>query len=281
MKTNPSLHLFELPALWDREAWLTNQENHARFEVAAASIPVGVKSLLDVGTGNGLFLSCLESKNVQFVLTGLEPSLAGASARLCRAVVHVGSGDAIPFADGSFDVVTALEVLEHLPCGVFESCLRELSRVALMYILVTVPYRDSLWKITCQQCGCKFNPYYHVRSFVDGTFVGLIPGFELVKVEPFGEVLRQPVLEKLARVKELLGGRGPTYDHAVCPQCNFGGTATTPAEPRRVEVANRQAAPKSIRLKRIVRRLIPAQHSYHWYMALYRRSQPEPRQDKT
>ena len=53
-----------------------------------------------------------------------------------------GSGDRLPFKDGSFDLVAALDVLEHIPSGRREDFLAELGRVSADGILVSVPRRD-------------------------------------------------------------------------------------------------------------------------------------------
>jgi SAM-dependent methyltransferase len=50
----------------------------------------------------------------------------------------IGSVDALPFASQSFDVVTCLEVLEHLEDPV--RAVRELARVARRAVVVSVPY---------------------------------------------------------------------------------------------------------------------------------------------
>ena len=46
-----------------------------------------------------------------------------------------------PFPDGSFDVVTALEVLEHIPD--VESAVRAAVRMARRYVVVTVPSKPD------------------------------------------------------------------------------------------------------------------------------------------
>ena len=59
-----------------------------------------------------------------------------------RAGFVRGSGDRLPFKDGSFDLVAALDVLEHVPSGRREGFLAEIGRVSADGILVSVPRRD-------------------------------------------------------------------------------------------------------------------------------------------
>jgi hypothetical protein len=47
---------------------------------------------------------------------------------------------ALPFADGSYDVVTALDVIEHLPKEAGWTLLDELERVCRGHLIVLTPY---------------------------------------------------------------------------------------------------------------------------------------------
>jgi SAM-dependent methyltransferase len=62
-----------------------------------------------------------------------------------RVSFHAASAYDLPFEDGSFDCVCALEVLEHLERP--RDALTELSRVSRRWLLVSVP-REPAWRIT-------------------------------------------------------------------------------------------------------------------------------------
>lgn len=51
-----------------------------------------------------------------------------------------GSVTAIPFGDGSFDVVVGYEVLEHIPFEDFEKALSEISRVSKTGAIISLPH---------------------------------------------------------------------------------------------------------------------------------------------
>ena len=56
---------------------------------------------------------------------------------------RVMKAEAMPFADGEFDMASAIEVLEHVPDP--EHTVAEMARVAKRWILVSVP-REPLWR---------------------------------------------------------------------------------------------------------------------------------------
>jgi ubiquinone/menaquinone biosynthesis C-methylase UbiE len=100
--------------------------------------------LLDVGSGRGTFLWPLLDAFPTLPVTAIDASEERAA--LLTAVVAGGfptlatrSADAtdLPFADDSFDGVTLLEVLEHIPDA--QAALAEAVRVARRFVLLSVP----------------------------------------------------------------------------------------------------------------------------------------------
>src|SRR5262245_61971007 len=99
--------------------------------------------LLDLGCGTGGVLPHLAPYGEAI---GLDP--APEAAKYCRqreVPMVVGSGLELPFADGSFDAVLALDVIEHVADDV--ALLREARRVLRPggVLLVTVPALPWLW----------------------------------------------------------------------------------------------------------------------------------------
>jgi len=107
--------------------------------------------ILDVGCGTGS--QVVEIRNLGFEVSGLEP--ASEMRRLATAAnpgvdIRDGSITDLPYDDGTFDVVLALEVLRYLPAVDNETSWREMLRVLRPggTIIVTMVNRwaiDGYW----------------------------------------------------------------------------------------------------------------------------------------
>ncbi len=99
--------------------------------------------LLDAGCGSGRMLDALRDR---WQVSGLEASPALVSiARERGHDVRQGVVEELPWADGEFDLVTCLDVLEHTAND--RAALLELRRVARPggHMLITVPAYQALW----------------------------------------------------------------------------------------------------------------------------------------
>lgn len=112
-----------------------------RHKVALDMIKKG--KVLDVGSGDGLFMEMLKQKNIiskgvdfseEGVKKGKEKNL---DVSLCDFSV-----EKLPFSDSEFDHVVALDVLEHLYFP--EDLLKEMVRVSKKNIIIGVPNFNSL-----------------------------------------------------------------------------------------------------------------------------------------
>lgn len=87
-----------------------------RHDVVLRLLPGGT-SVLDIGCWNGLFLSRIRDTGKYRDLHGVDivaTGVAEARAKGFHAQVVDLNGDPLPFADGQFDAVTILAVLEHV-----------------------------------------------------------------------------------------------------------------------------------------------------------------------
>ena len=113
---------------------------------------VAGSSLLDVGTCFGFFPLLLQRWRPQLDVAALDLSApilelareASIPLRCARAVEFVcGDARRLPFADGSFDTVTSLHVLEHLETPSAIRALQEMCRVARRRVIVAVPLEEE------------------------------------------------------------------------------------------------------------------------------------------
>lgn len=89
-------------------------------------------SVLEVGIGDRVFGSFIKN-NTEIKYTSVD----------IAEDLHpdvVGSILELPFADASFDVACAFEVLEHLPFEQFDRACKELCRVARTHIVISLPH---------------------------------------------------------------------------------------------------------------------------------------------
>lgn len=94
------------------ELWGAFADPVRRAIVEATGIRPGSR-VLDVGCGSGEFLVALEEAGA--VVAGIDPAPAMVALSLARvrlADIRRGSVDALPWPDGSFDVVTAVNALQ-------------------------------------------------------------------------------------------------------------------------------------------------------------------------
>ncbi|MEM9725087.1 MAG: class I SAM-dependent methyltransferase [Pseudomonadota bacterium] len=131
-------------------------------------------SLLDIGPGRGVFLWPLLDAFPDLPATVVEPDERRRSHLRCvseggmaRLTVAAADGAALPYAEGSFDVVTALEVLEHQDDPT--AMAREASRVAARFVLASVPSKpddnpEHVQLFTAESLGALFEASDRVAS---------------------------------------------------------------------------------------------------------------------
>jgi 2-polyprenyl-3-methyl-5-hydroxy-6-metoxy-1,4-benzoquinol methylase len=104
------------------------------------------RTLLDVGCGEGVLTEQWAERFERVVGVDLEhPALRREWKRRARPSLEFRAAEAtsLPFAADEFDVVCAIEVLEHVPDPA--AALEEMARVARRHLIVSVP-REPLWR---------------------------------------------------------------------------------------------------------------------------------------
>src|SRR5919197_865723 len=141
------------------------------------------QSLLDVGCGEGVLVHKwalrLGDKRVVGIDLEEESLQAGWAQRQAPNLEYrIMPAENLPFADGQFDLATAIEVLEHVPNP--EHTLAEMARVARRHLLVSVP-REPLWRGLNVARGAYLRDFGntpgHVNHWSKRSFVRLLRGY--------------------------------------------------------------------------------------------------------
>ncbi len=131
------------PAIrWLTERWVANLEQS--FDRIGRDPKGAPKRALEVGCGEGVIAGKLQERFEDVVALDLPDAglrrewKAYEGPRFLHADAH-----ALPFEDGQFDLVVAVEVLEHLTDPI--KGLHELARVARRHLVVSVP-REPIFR---------------------------------------------------------------------------------------------------------------------------------------
>jgi ubiquinone/menaquinone biosynthesis C-methylase UbiE len=122
------------------------QKIEFRHKTAVQLLPEDSTSILDVGCGEGTYLNMAKLKIPDSVLCGADMSNVGLEIAKKKnpsaKFIHLNGSNKLPFDDDSYDVVVALDVLEHT----FEPTvlLREMTRVSKKIVIISVPNFSSL-----------------------------------------------------------------------------------------------------------------------------------------
>lgn len=169
----------------ERHWWYRGRRQIIRAELERLPLPAGA-AVLDAGCGSGRQLQELERYGT---VHGVEVSPDAAEVARSRGHGEVVNGplEQLPWGDGTFDLITCLDVLEHLPDE--HAALIELARVAKPdgWLVVTVPAYEALWSHH-DEANHHYRRYVRrsLRAAVDGT------GWRIERMTSFNTVLLAP-----------------------------------------------------------------------------------------
>jgi SAM-dependent methyltransferase len=167
----------------DREG----RSGYARYDRVASNADIAgwllwrnfrVRTALDVGCATGYLVEVLRERGID--AEGSDLSRFAVDHAASGAVGHVRVADlfaGLPWDDGAFELVTALEILEHLPPDRVSGALDELFRVCGGHLFATIP---------------SFGPN---RSGPDGHFEGKVRPERVDHYRSLGPDYRGPVPE--------------------------------------------------------------------------------------
>jgi ubiquinone/menaquinone biosynthesis C-methylase UbiE len=110
------------------------------------------KRILEIGIGNKVVSNYLREAGFSVTTCDLDKTLNPDIVADIRKM---------PFKDEEFDMVTAFEVLEHIPYSDVETGLKELNRISSKTVVISIPF------VTFAIYGkFKFLPFLHPLSFM-------------------------------------------------------------------------------------------------------------------
>ena len=110
-------------------------------EIAAMLGPTEGLRCLDLGSDNGVVSLLLRRRGGRWASADLAPEAVDSIRTLVGTDVHLVRGDRLPFADGEFDKVAVVDMLEHVPDD--RAFAAELARVTRKggTLVVNTPFR--------------------------------------------------------------------------------------------------------------------------------------------
>lgn len=137
-------------------------------------------SILDIGCGEGVLTEQWAQRLGDGPVVGFDledPKLAAHWKTRARPNLSFQTGDArrLPYADGAFELVAAIEVLEHIPDP--DAVVAEMARVGRSHLLVSVPH-EPLWRMLNVARGAYLrdlgNTPGHINHFSAASFKALL-----------------------------------------------------------------------------------------------------------
>ncbi len=219
---------YEQAGLWSRDHSAIPSYRE-KTEVFKKIIPPGVRSVLDVGCGNGAIANVLAE---EYSVVGLDASRTALTH--LRTPTIEASATAMPVESDSFDLALCSEMLEHLNEDDFRKTIKEIKRVATRYILISVPNDEDIAQrhVECPRCGASAHVYDHVQSFDVENATGMfLPEYRAAAIKLCGEHQPPNYPKWLLRIRqERLGVFWRVTDNCF-PMCLLCGN--TDYRPRR------------------------------------------------
>lgn len=253
---------YEFNGFWEEKS--LKHIDVERIKNAINLIPTDVKTVLDVGCGNGIFTNKLKEMSRYDFVVGIDRSKAALHyVKTEKILADIGN---LPIKSETFDLVVSMEVLEHLPVESLSKAMNEISRVTKKYILISVPNRENIMNnlIQCPKCLTIFNYCYHMRSFDEDNLISLFDrmGFSLLNILSIGEYNSYIGYDVIENISIKIFGYNKTMRNSICPLCGHSERAI------KLDDQNNSINKEGI-IKNIVKKVWPQKREYMWLMALY------------
>jgi ubiquinone/menaquinone biosynthesis C-methylase UbiE len=170
--------------------WFVGKQFLVREQVKSLLSNGGAGSrILDIGSGTGIILQTLEEFGQAFGMEMSPEALQFLKKRNLKRLVCSDAEQGLPFKNGSFSLVTCLDVLEHLDHD--KALLEEMSRICEEggNVLLTVPAFHRLWSP-------HDSALHHRRRYTRTALLGRLSGlrWQVLKASYYNFMLSMPIL---------------------------------------------------------------------------------------
>lgn len=161
-----------------------------------------LNSVLDVGCGDGYLCHLYRGMGVENVVGCdlTETRINFAKSKFKEINFVQGDVYNLHFNNNSFDLVSAVEVIEHLEDP--EKAIKELQRVSKRFVLITVPYKEELTNLVCPHCLRLFPCDSHIQSFdvirIKSICTNL--GLKIIKIEKYHPIFVTGILRYIPKL---------------------------------------------------------------------------------
>lgn len=102
--------------------------------------------ILEIGVGSGIISDYLKKSGFNITTCDFDKELGPDVVADIRQ---------LPFNKDSFEIITAFEVLEHLPFEELNSALAEMKKISSKYVVISLPYRSTGFEIVFKFPGLR------------------------------------------------------------------------------------------------------------------------------
>ena len=197
-------------AVDEQHWWYRGRRRVIRAELDRLPLPDHAQ-ILDAGCGSGRTLQELADYGV---VSGIELNTDAAELARTRGLgeVRVGALEELPWDDETFDLVTCLDVIEHVPDDVAAPV--ELLRVTRAggWLLITVPAHQALWSKHDEA-----NHHYRRYSRASLRGAALAAGWKVTRITAFNSLLFAPAAAVRVTQRHRSSRNGHSRDLEIPP----------------------------------------------------------------
>jgi SAM-dependent methyltransferase/uncharacterized protein YbaR (Trm112 family) len=163
-------------------------ENHRLHQTILRQIPSGKGRVLDMGCGNAWLAAALCPRGMEVWSADIStdnPTKALHRYPFDNHFAVVADAFHLPFREYTFDVVLAVEIIEHVPDpAAFVAALLRVLRPGGQ-LIITTPYREQIQYSLCVHCNHPTPHNAHLHSFDEQALRRLLPAGKVEKVRIF------------------------------------------------------------------------------------------------